>query len=297
MHQEHNIPWNQVASNLKFVRNNPHYTPRRTGIFTHNLPTQGRDFNHFVRVLAKTITAFAETERAKYQASFETPSAGLLFSDAMRDRYPEYLNTRNQRIETWVAAGARIKSVAATSYGGLADVVKILITEDEMLALLMLSRHPKIPLSQLHNLSWGHSFGFSRVAEYGLQLYLFVNIVVAMGMLENGEYLKLPKYGRMVSDLTSCVDYPAQRCIHQRFLDGFSKDVKTSLPEIHRDLPRLRDYLRSVFSLLYRYDLVLRESGIVPKWEEEIFVHLRQTLEGAKVRAIESEGGWITLFA
>lgn len=47
MHQEHNIPWNQVASNLNLVRNNPHYTPRVTGIFPRRLPTQGRDFNHF----------------------------------------------------------------------------------------------------------------------------------------------------------------------------------------------------------------------------------------------------------
>ena len=274
MHQEHNIPWNQLASNFKFVRNNPHYTPRMTAIFPRNLSTQKRDFDHFSRVVIKTITTFAETERAKYPASFPTLSAGLLFSDAMRERYPEYLDTRNQRIETWVAAAAAIRSNrmgGVKSYlGGLADVVKILITENEMPVLLMLARHPKFHLPWLHNLSWGHWFGFSRVAEYGMRVYLFVNIVVAMGILENGEYLELPSYARMVNEVTSCVDFPAQRCIHQTFLDSFPKDVKTSLPEIHSDPPRLRDYMRSVFSLLYRYDMVLRECGIAPEWEQEI---------------------------
>jgi len=249
-------------------------------------------------VLAKTITTFADTERAKYQTSFEIPSVGLLFSDAMRERYPEYLNTSNQRIETWIAASARFGLVGASSYGALADVVKILIAENEMPALLMLARHPKIHLSELHNLSWGHWFGFSRVAESGLQLYLFVNVVVAMGMLENGEYLELPKYARMVYDFTCPMDFPAQQCIHQKFLNAFPKDAETSLPEIHKDLPRLRDYLRTVFSLLYRYDIVLRECGIAPEWEEGLVAFgLRDLVEGAKVRSIETEDGWVTHFA
>ena len=123
-----------------------------------------------------------------------------------------------------------------------------------------------------------------------MQVYLLVNLVVAMGMLENGEYLELPRYARMVDEFAGSMFYVPQQGMHQKFLDRFSKDVKTSLPEIHRDLHRLRDYLRSVFSLLYRYDIVLRECGIDPKWEEEIAFDLidvaSRCVRGGRCRAV-----------
>jgi hypothetical protein len=279
MHQEHNIPWNKAASHLKFIRDdNPlYYPPPVTRIFPRNLPTQGQELNHFVRVLSKTIKTFADTERAKYEASFDAPSSGLLFSDKLREKYPEYLTTRHQRIESWIAAAQAAASPAFgqiyyydTRHGELADVVKILIAENEMPTLLMLARHPKIPLSSLRNLSWGHSFGFARVVEAALQCYLFVNLASAMGILHNGEYLELPQYGGLVRDLTWPMDHPAQQLPHRIFLEALPKDPKSSLPEIHRNLSQLHEYLKDVFKLMFRTEVVLRECGTSIDWEQEI---------------------------
>lgn len=134
MHQEHTIPLNQLASNFKFIRHNVHVTPHSAGLFPRRLSTQIADLNHFTRMFSKTITAFSEAERKKYRAKFEVPAFGMLYSDAFRFRQCAYY----------------------TGDASLADVVKILINENEIPALFILAQHPKIPLHppQLRTLFW-----------------------------------------------------------------------------------------------------------------------------------------------
>ncbi|EAU87853.1 hypothetical protein CC1G_01500 [Coprinopsis cinerea okayama7 len=215
MHQEHNIPWNLLAQNVKFVHEHPGYTPRTTGFFAvTDRPKQANELNHFVRVFVATIRTFSETERRKYPSSDEFQGEGtgqgagtggkLLYSDELKARYPEFLNEKNQRVEYWierrhewevevdVGEGKKkvkkkeIRREYATSHGDLADAVKVLIIENQMEALLMLANHPDVPLHQLYWLSWGHHFGWSRVMESALEGYLFFNLVAAKGLLVIG---------------------------------------------------------------------------------------------------------------
>lgn len=276
MHQEHNVPWNTVASHFRFIRDNPQRTPRKTGLFALNQPRQAQDLNHFVRALAQTITTFGRTERAKYPASYLSPSTGKLFTDELRDRYPEYLNGTNQLIEHWISRARRDYSPEGnptydTSHGDLADVVKILINENQLSTLLMLAHHPQIPLHRLRNLSWGHHFGFSRVAEAALQAYVFFNLAAATNTLNGGEYAETSGYESMVRDLTQSMDYPAQQLPHRAFFRSSGRDASSSVPDaVHEDLHRLKEYLKELFRLLYRYDVVVRECGGDPEWESEI---------------------------
>lgn len=300
MHQEHNIPWNKLASNFKFVHDNPEFTPQSAGFFVRNLPSQGKDLNHFTRVLTNTITNFAQTERKKYATSFDVPHSGLLFADELRDRYPHYLNGRNQRIQTWIDEARRDGSyIYDTGHGHLADVVKILINENEMPSLLMLAQHPQIPLSNLLHLSWGHHFGFSRVAESALDAYLLLNLIAATGTLQSGEYLESVKFSHMVRDLTLSMDHPAQQLPHIAYLDTLNKDARTSLPEIHSEIPRLHEYLKTLFSLLYRYDMVLRECGVDSNWEMEILTCFQRMIVSGKLNIQTSwteNGGYLYQF-
>src|SRR5271155_4266719 len=170
MHQDHNIPWNTLSSHFKF-RDNHQVTPHRTDLWPLQKPTQAKDFTYFAKALTKTIEEFAATEREKYPPTFPTPSEGNVFSDDLLKRYPnsypsspfyhaDLLDVDNQRIERWIARArpADDASGSTLAYGyqlDLADVVKVLIAENEMETLLMFANHPQIPINGLWNMGWG----------------------------------------------------------------------------------------------------------------------------------------------
>jgi hypothetical protein len=272
MHQEHNIPWNTLASHFQFIHDNRHYTPRtNTGIFTRNLPQQTSHLQHFVRTFSNAIDTFARTERAKYPTSFPAPISGQVFTDDLRNKYPDFLNESNQRIENWISC-ARLYNSYSTSQGSLADVVKILIHENQLSTLLMLAQHPDIPLHQLCHLSWGHHFGFSRIMESSLQAYIFFNLATAMGILEDGRYKELDCYPRLVGYLNDSMDYDGQQVPHRKFFDQYRAPggEQGKSPAVHQDLPRLKQYMKDLFAMIYRFDVVMKECGLDPKWDYEI---------------------------
>jgi hypothetical protein len=216
----------------------------------------------------------------------------------LKKRYPEYLNDQNQRIDYWIqSAKPRLtftsKEAAGIQYGtgngDLADVVKILLYENELSTLIMMAHHPKIPIASLHHLSWGHHFGFSRVMESALRAYLFFNAVEATNTLATGEYTHSDEYGSLLSEVGMSMDFPAQQVPHQHFLRscGVYSDggfIRTLLKDgkswhdrdwardlhVHSNLGLLKEYVKTLFALLYRYDLLLRECAIEPDWESEI---------------------------
>ncbi|KAG6864687.1 hypothetical protein C0991_007898 [Blastosporella zonata] len=280
MHQEHNIPWNALASNFKFIRDNPNCTPRTYGIWSRQLPTQAESLNHFKRILHNTITTFSKTERQKYPTTFTAPASGNLFSDELRDRHPEFLNEKNQSIEFWIASakhGGYIprKPGYSTRDGALANAIKVLISENEMAPLLMLAHHPDIPLPSLQTLSWGHHFGFCRIQESALHVYVMLNMWAAMGLLEGGEYLEVYDYKWMLSHSTHNMDYAGHQVAHREYFNKLPQDKKTGLPMVHHDFAALKEYVKTNFRLLYLYDMFLKEFGLDPRWESEIAVSFR----------------------
>jgi hypothetical protein len=292
MHQEHNLPWNTVASHLEFVYDNPHYTPRKTGLFANRVTsaTQDKDTIFFLRNLTSTISRFSHTERGKYPTqAYTLPMSGDLFPDEMCEKYPDYLNKGNQKIESWIGLARRDdQSIPPTlyydtSHANLAEAVKILISENHIATLLMLAQHPLIPLHSLRNLSWGHHFGFSRVMEAALRTYLFFNVHAAVGSLNNGNYMHSQEYSSMLYELTRDFDYPAQQLPHREFF-GQGGEVGAHLPPVHEDLAALREYIKMLFELLYRYDVVVRECGVDPDWESSIAHNLRRLAPGIRMK-------------
>ncbi|KAH9477184.1 Gramillins biosynthetic cluster protein [Psilocybe cubensis] len=268
MHQGHNIPWNIISSNFHFVSNDRRFTSPKTSLIVHK-PDE-KSLKHFIRKFGTAIRTFSKTERTKYPESFEPLLTGKVFSDELREKYPQYLDERNQNIEAWFAAGY------STSNANLAEAVKILLHENEMSTLLMLAQHPSIPLAQLNHLSWGHHFGFSRVKESALRAYMFFNAAEATGILENGKYTTIqPEYSSLLSEIASSMDYPAQQVTHQEFLRecGVLQGGTSWVPEetyVHSDYARLQRYLKKLFELMYRYDMLLAECGAEPEWDIEL---------------------------
>ncbi|GKZ33140.1 hypothetical protein AbraIFM66950_002924 [Aspergillus brasiliensis] len=212
MHLDHKIPWNTAATHLRIIRNNPHFTPRRTDFFARNKPTESSDLNHFRRTLIKTIREFSRTEESK-----PTPPESLdnLLSDELLS-YPERqfglgphttnsalhnpLSTEQRDIQYWINTASTSDETYPFCYssadGDLADAVKMLIiiaasgkkndptskqmSGEALSALLALSRHPQVPLHNLAGIHWGHAFGVELVADNALTVYILVNLMDAV---------------------------------------------------------------------------------------------------------------------
>ncbi|KAF9531506.1 hypothetical protein CPB83DRAFT_809235 [Crepidotus variabilis] len=298
MHQSHNIPWQIIAENFKFVHDDKSTTPPFTGLRPKQ-NVQSKQLIHFVNKFHKAITDFSETERSKYPPSFSSITQGKLFSDELLEKHREYLNAQNQRIEHWIDRSHKVSHdnseptiSYSTSHGDLADVVKVLLAENQLEPLLMLAKHPLIPLAHLRHLSWGHHFGFSRVQESALHAYIYLNCAEATDTLDGGQYAETPEYRSLLLEIGNSMDYPAQQIPHTRFMDacGIYKldsgafqfsyaggpHQANDWPKdlfVHHDRPLLQSYLKDLFALMYRYDMLMKECGLDPNWAVEIAHH------------------------
>jgi hypothetical protein len=160
-------------------------------------------------------------------------------------------------------------------------------------SLLLMSNHPQIDILSLKKMSWGHHFGVSRVAEEALKAYIYVNLLVAMmekgdevcdivdGRGKKRKYMDCDSYyKRMLYSVAGYFDGDAQSVVHRVFffeepMEGWKDDAHRNrcAGEVERDilsdLERLREYLKGVWRLMVIYDLVIREAGGDPDWENE----------------------------
>ncbi|KAF7320193.1 hypothetical protein MKEN_00803800 [Mycena kentingensis (nom. inval.)] len=314
MHQSHNIAWHSLSSHLVFVPENKRLTPHATDLFSRELSTQANALNHFARTFAATVRNFSDTERTKFPSKFNPPMEGMIFSDEILARYDELdyssITKRNQTLETWIARterpdwpGARLGPNYSTSHGDLADVVKVLLAENEMATLLMLANHPQIPLADLDHLSWGHSFGVSCVRDWALRGYILFNILLSKpDLLKDDKYKKMRSYSSTIRFVTGSGDYDAQAYPHRQFFFGdqqrcgsWNGPVDDVNPLV--DLEKLHEYLKMCFRLLYQYDLLSQECGARSyDWETEVVIVCRD-LWRLKTEYSEKEGMTIVRFA
>ena len=279
MHQSHNIPWHLISSNFEFKENDRRFTPPFSGLASKNNPNASQELNHFIRKFAHTIRTFSDTERAKYPDQPTLQSEGNVFSDELKEKYPHYLNDTNQRIEYWIQPVIPHSDLPVYKNGMLAEIVKILLYENELAILIMMARHPNIPIAQLHHINWNYDAGFSCLMVTALRAYMYFNAAEATNTLENGQYTHADDYRELLMEVGKMADYPAQQIPHKHFFESqYIAHDRGARSErewahdifVHKDLGLLKEYLKTLFALLYRYDLLLRECAIDPKWELEI---------------------------
>lgn len=64
-HQTHALPWNTLASHLKYMYSHTH-EPKRKDIFPLHKENQEKEVDYFCRTFAQRVREFADTERAKF---------------------------------------------------------------------------------------------------------------------------------------------------------------------------------------------------------------------------------------
>ncbi|KAJ6604222.1 hypothetical protein DFH09DRAFT_301942 [Mycena vulgaris] len=301
MHQTHNIAWDSLSSNLTFIYENKAVTPHRTDFFPRRSESQAKSLNHFARTVAATIQKFSDTERAKFPARYSAPSSGPLFSASLLARYGELsyhsVTAKTQLLENWIERAGPTPSYS-TSQGDLADVVKILMAENEMDKLLMLAQHPRVPLTGLHSLSWGHSFGWDHVLEWALEPYIFFNVLLSKPeLLADDRHKSMASYRGVIRMVTGSGDYDAQSFPHREFFWGGLEGAPADPADPLGDMNKLHEYLKMCFRMLYRYDMLARECGLEVDWEG-ITAQTVSYLWKVKLDYTQDEQGrWITRFA
>ncbi|KAG0077361.1 hypothetical protein BGZ90_007316, partial [Linnemannia elongata] len=185
---------------------------------------------------------------------FSADSSGQLFSDELLQKYlarnPEYatcgdpyLTEQNQH------------------------VVKILIIENDMSAVLTLARHPLIPLDNLDSIGWGHSFGIDHLGEYCLQSYVYLNILAEFPeWCQNEKYRKLGAFQQLERRITTTCDGDGQMPMHRSFYYDLNKEGQFVARDIFGDMGRMKEYLKRCFAVIYRYDMVAKEYGREVDW-------------------------------
>jgi hypothetical protein len=158
---------------------------------------------------------------------------------------------------------------------------------EAMETLLLMANHPQMRILGLRDMSHGHHFGVSRVAEEALKAYVYLNLLVAMreggsgvcdfveGREDEGrrKYMDCESYGRMLQSVAGRYDGDAQTIIHRLFLLGDPVisfgHAEVSKKDVLVDLEKLIEYLKGVWRVMITYDVVIREAGGDPRWEKE----------------------------
>ncbi|KAJ5598019.1 hypothetical protein N7537_008103 [Penicillium hordei] len=312
MHLDHKIPWNTVSSHFSFIKDNP--CIRKNDLIIHDrlADRQSAEFTHFTRTLISTVEEFSTTERAKYPRPGALPTSGPLYNSSIlptiEEKYqlgPHQPNSVEsnplceefQDIDYWIN-----QAPYGTSTAHLADAVKMLIISNEMLALLRLANHKKVPLEDLIHLSWGHSFGVDHVADVALEIYMLLNIAASVkanakpGSANDTGYLtETQPFRRFIDCGLKDFDFPAQNIPHRLFwnvkgISDYSEIPSWDPLSLESDDERrdMKEYLKMCFELLYRYDLLMREMGKDPEWKDKILGILR--LWGARSITMDETG-------
>jgi hypothetical protein len=165
------------------------------------------------------------------------------------------------------------------------------LKSESMETLLLMANHPRMKIHGLRNMHHGHHFGVSRVAEEAVKAYIYLNLIIAMreggsdvcDFVDDGavvkdyekrrKYMDCETYRRMLMAVAGSYDGDAQTLVHRVFFLGNStqsfgwRDVPTN--DVLANLDVAREYLKGVWRVMITYDVVIRETGGDPMWEEE----------------------------
>ena len=201
MNQSHNISWHLLEANFKFLSQYKGSSNFLSSYFPKDNPHHdiSRDLKHFIAKFVSTILTFSETGRSRFPKRIAPLGRGKVFPDMLRDKHPNYLNERNQRIEFWVHC---FQAPSTSGWLPLQPVINVLLYENEMEALIMLAQHPDINLREpmLEQEEW-YQHGFNRTKELSLSAYIFFCSAQAIGTLENGEYALDREYHCLVDQM------------------------------------------------------------------------------------------------
>lgn len=267
-HQAHNIPWNTLLEMLeKIPSDQPYVTIRGKAVYnTFKLcfiPDEGgsviKRLKFFASKFDASIKEFAKTERAKYSDKD---------LDQITELYgPESFTAESltegsfQNISGWIKPDG---SVQTNSYGDThLDSLKELLIQEKVASLLCLARKG-FPIENYQFVTYSNFFhyGFGRIKEDCLTLYIHLNLLLASNTLREPDqwYLQWRRFRE--DELLNT--YDGNRKHSHLFREYFEKNPN------FENMDDLRNLLKKLFRTLYFYDMVLAERGKPISWVTEV---------------------------
>jgi hypothetical protein len=205
-HQTHNLPWQTLASEFKFVASNPSYG-HRTNLFPRGHEDQNKKLLYFAKAFARNLEEFSPSERAKYAPEYTAPKRedfvispstakkinGTLLRYRSEEphfvafhRFTAPLGNENRSMSYWLDA-CHIACAKGNSYWWQhwtenVELFKALLLHNEMDSIFRIAAHPT--LRERFGLSawWSfpgdipENFGWSEVMRCALTSYICLNV-------------------------------------------------------------------------------------------------------------------------
>ena len=121
--------------------------------------------------------------------------------------------------------------------------------------------------------------------------HILFNMLGQADLFRNGEYKEIGIFKRSADGLVCTMDYDAQQVPHRTFLTPSLE----GLDKVCSDPDAMNEYLRTLFRMMYQYDMIARECGIEPDWEEEI-ISIMRYLWIVRTEETRVGDGWVRRF-
>jgi hypothetical protein len=211
-----------------------------------------------------------------------------------QDVEPWILSSSDAGYGHWIGGGEIIKllmmeaaSAPPALSAELEDAEGEKLKQDSMETLLLMANHPKMEILRLWNMSHGHHFGVSRVAEEAVKAYIYLNLIIAMrdggsdvcDFIDDGggkrrKFMDCESYRRMLEEVAGRYDGDTQTLVHRMLFlgdPGESFAAWRDVPnrDIFEDMQGVKEYLKGVWRVMVTYDVIIREVGGDLAWQEE----------------------------
>ena len=186
-HQAHNLPWNTLADNFKFVYANARYK-NCTNLYPRFKPGQGSQLQHFARVFARVLDSSSSQERQKFPNAedadqdepdelFISPAAASRIARTVKWDNEQTLAEEKRRLSYWVMEITDpTYPHADKSQREMVEMLKTLLLYGDMEPLLRFARQPLVNMECIWD--YPEEDCLSEMIEKFLTTYICLNVLV-----------------------------------------------------------------------------------------------------------------------
>eukprot|EP01132_Coremiostelium_polycephalum_P003807 gene3807-4737_t len=288
-HQIHNIPWKSLADCYRLkdelVSKNIKLKKPTLKELDELIDPKKKLYQHFKKCFISTVKEFESTELEKYQEK-ELKSIKKLFTDSECNNddglnppyYQQYLTEGSplQDFQYWKDIDW---SEVQSNPSGLeteAQVIKILFNRNQMDRIMALIKVHKIPIMKLRFMTYSNFFhyGIGRVFEDAIQIYLYLNLQIAAGIVNKPVVNKRDgttssnRIAKYINSLLWHQDYDTQSAIYRPYFHCQDRSQPNDGDLI--DIEKGIEVLKIAFRLIYQYSAVATLCGEPINLEEVI---------------------------
>lgn len=250
-HQTHNLPWQVLADNFKYVYECTAYH-NQTNLYPRWRPAQSKELKYFATAFARTLDEHTRSERAKYAQVYEPPGPDdEVLSEMTVDKIWQTMrqcetrwgmgtcptfSAEDRKLWFWINHFNDDNKLCCCH--DAMELCKVLVLHNEMDAVLRAVSHPSVILDGFWACFWHSSRrqkGWIDIVATALFPYICLNVLFLKPELHDAEatrrHLETRRSNARASKYGEVFDYRLTRG-YQEMVTNFisSSDVPQGLP-------------------------------------------------------------------